>query len=744
MTGPTPAAPRGEGAEFSARIVGMHCAGCVSGIERAVGSIDGVEEVRANLATGGLWVQLRTPGSTGAALEARISRAVEAAGDYRLADDSAPDAAAAQGTGFLPVALALGLAASAMAVGMSPLGGAAAGPAIVAGLGTAVLWGFGRGFVQALGKSFRRRSFDMDSLIGLGAGTAWTASAVGLFVPGAPLFFDTASLIVAIVVLGRWLETRARSRASEALRRLFSFAPKRAVVAGGGRETSVPVDQVRVGERILVRPGERVPLDGRIRRGGSSLDESALTGESVPVDRQAPDPVSAGAMNLTGALEVEVLRTANESAISRIARAVERAQAERIPMQRAADRAAAVLVPVVMAAAAVTAVVWFLAGGGGAFALARAVAVLVVACPCALGLAAPIAVVVATGRSAREGILFRSGAALERLAATRVVGLDKTGTLTAGEPVVAALVPAPGIAAEELLAAAASAEQGSEHPLGRALVDHARRLEVPLIRPLRSEAFPGRGLKAEFPDGSSVLVGSRRLLVDLELPEDKGSPDGATDLPGGASGRLFVLRARAGTANFLGRIGFRDVPRPEAAELVRRLRADGIEVALISGDAPGAVEAAARETGIRRPLGGLLPEAKLEAVDALRREYGPVVMVGDGINDAPALARADVGMALAEGTDIARFAAGVTLMRPDLRLVAAAIRRGRRAVRVIRQNLFWAFAYNFAAIPLAAGAFYPATGALLSPEVAAAAMALSSLSVVGNALRLGPGDLRPG
>ena len=417
--------------------------------------------------------------------------------------------------------------------------------------------------------------------------------------------------------------------------------------------------------------------------------------------------------------------------MSRIAQAVERAQAERIPLQRAADRAAAVLVPVVIGVALVTALIWLVAGGGGGFALARSVAVLVVACPCALGLAAPIAVLVATGRSAREGILFRSGAALEALASVRVVGLDKTGTLTSGEPVVAALAPAPGVEESELVRVAASAELGSEHPLGKALVRYARERGAPLSSPARFQAFPGRGVRADFDDGDRILVGSHRLLPEAGEANDGGG------IPAGASGRLLVVRERDGETQFLGRIGFRDEPRPEAARLVRELRAERVAVALVSGDAPGAVTAIASEVGISQGIGGLLPEEKLATIDRLRAEHGPVAMVGDGINDAPALARAEVGIALAEGADIARHAAGVTLMRPDLLLVASALRRGRRAVRIIRQNLFWAFFYNLAAVPLAAGAFYPATGVLLSPEVAAGAMALSSLSVVTNALRLG-------
>ena len=738
-------APRVEAEEFSAAVSGMHCAGCVAAIERAVGQVEGVAEARVNLATEGLWVRFDAPADATAAIVSRIREAVASAGDYSLASADAP---ASPESRFARPALALALAGTAMAVSMSPVGDQPAGRALAAICGSVVFLGFGAGFVRSFLRSLRARSFGMDSLIGLGAGTAWGASVAGLFFPGAPLFFDTAALIVAIVGLGRSIEARARGRASDALRRLLAFAPDRAAVLRAGGEGSVPVEQVRVGERIVVRPGERVPLDGRILRGDSTLDESALTGESLPVERGPSDAVSAGAMNRTGALHIEVMRPVEESALRRIAEAVRRAQAERIPMQRAADRAAAVLVPVVMAAAGLTAALWLALGDDAGFALARAVAVLVVACPCALGLAAPIAVLIATGRSARAGILFRSGAALEALAAVRVVALDKTGTLTRGEPTVSGLSPAPGVDRDELLRAAASAEQGSEHPLGRALVAHARAEGLALAEPLRVEALPGRGLVADFEGGDRVLVGSPRLIGEtgedaapgrLAVAEDDAAPGRLAVAEDASPGRLAVARERAGERELLGRIGFRDRPRPEAREVVRRLEADGFAVALVSGDAPGAVASVAEEVGIGRAFGGLLPEEKLEVVDRLRAELGPVAMVGDGVNDAPALARADVGLALAAGTDIARHAAGVTLMRADLRLVPEAARRGRRAVRVIRQNLFWAFFYNLAAVPLAAGAFYPATGALLAPEVAAAAMALSSLSVVGNALRLGSG-----
>ncbi len=728
---------------FEARVAGMHCAGCVASVEKAVVGLPEVQSAEVSLLTGDLSVRLTGNEIPSATLAEDIAGAVAAAGPYQLETveaEAARPRQAEEGTeetrwsGFLPVFLALALAAAAMSVAMSVFGGSTLGRWTQFLLATPVCVLLGRNFLVALGKAFRYRAFGMDSLIGLGAGAAYGSSVVTLVgAADGPLFFDTAAIIVAFVQLGRWLEHRARGRAADALAELLAFAPDLARVVRGGEERMAPVAEVQAGERIRVRPGERVPLDGRIVHGGAAMDESLVTGESVPVERAVPDPVVAGAMNLTGAVEVEVTRRAFESTLSRIAAAVRKAQTEKIPLQRTADRVAGVFVPIVMVVAILTVGAWLFAGGSPDFALARGVAVLVVACPCAVGLAAPIAVLVATGQGARRGILFRSGGALEALASVRAVGLDKTGTVTTGEPVVVAVEPVPGWSGADLLGLAASAEQGSEHPLGKALVAQALGDGLALQTPERFEALPGRGVVANFAGGVTVWVGSDRLVRErgLSVP---AAPVGA-----GASGRLRVLRQSAEEIEFVGSIGFRDRPRSEAAELVTRLDDDGLAVWLVSGDEPEAVAATGAEIGVRDVRGGLLPEEKLSAIDLLRERYGPVAMVGDGINDAPALARADVGVALAEGTEIAREAAAVTLMRPDLRLVSEALRLSRRALRIIRQNLFWAFVYNLAAVPLAAGLLYPSTGMLLPPEAAAGAMALSSLTVVGNALRLKAG-----
>ncbi len=706
----------------------MHCAGCVAGVERSARQVEGIASVAANLATGDFTampegVPIR---ETREELKAALARAVERAG-YRLewptagatGDRSTPQEAPTSG---LRAAVAILLALLTMAAGMSS--GFGLDPAVLQLLVSApVCLGFGWPCLKALFAGFRHRSFSMDSLIGLGSGVAYAASLaslLGVLAPGIR-FFDTAAMLVAIVTLGRALESRARGRASDALRRLLLSAPETARRIAGGVTSEIPVHLVRVGEVIGVRPGERVPLDGRILRGAAAFDESVVTGESAPADRGPGDEVAAGALNRTGWVEVEVLRAASESTLARITAAVREAQAEKIPLQRLADRVAAVFVPAVMMLGLLTLVGWLGFGSDTDFAIARAVAVIVVACPCAVGLAAPIAVLVATGESARRSILFRSGAALERLASVRVVAFDKTGTITVGEPEVLRVTPREDVSAKEMLTLAASAECRSEHPLARSLVRYAAARGISVEPPERFENLPGRGVLATLSSGERILVGSHRVLPGWE-------PGEADD----ASGRLHVFRGE----DWIGSVGFRDRPRPEAGTAVSGLVEQGFHVALLSGDSAGAVRAIGEELGFSESTGGLLPEEKKEAIDRLRSRNGAVAMVGDGLNDAPALAHADVGIALASGTDIARAAADITLMRGDLRLADAAIRISRRSVRVIRQNLGWAFGYNLAAIPLAAGIFHPLTGILLAPEAAALAMVLSSLSVVLNALRL--------
>ncbi len=708
------------------RVVGMHCAGCVAGVERAVLDTPGVAAANANLATGALAVTLDEGLVSGAMRPALVS-AVERAG-YRLEwSDSERSVAfsADDGPRTSRVVLGLLLALFGMAAGMSGALPGQSGMLLQFLCATAVLFGLGRGYLKALVLDFRRRSYGMDSLIGLGAGAAYGASMAHLLGFGAAdvLFFDVAAMLVAIVTFGRWLESRARGRASDALRKLLLLAPEtaRRIRGEDGESEEVPLDEVRVGDVLGVRPGERIPLDGRILKGGAAIDESLLTGESAPVDRVAGETVAGGALNRSGWIEIETLRAAPESTLARIAAAVRQAQSEKIPLQRIADRVASVFVPAVMAIGVLTLLGWLLAGAGAGFALARAIAVVVVACPCAVGLAAPIAVVVATGESARRGIVFRNGEAIERLASVRAVAFDKTGTVTSGEPEALQVRTAQGVSQDEFLTLAASAESVSEHPLALALVRFAEAQGIRPVRPERFEALPGRGVSATLPTGESMRVGSHRVLPGWDPGE-----------AGDASARLHAFR----NGEWIGSVGFRDQPRPEAAAAVRRLREEGFPVALLSGDASGAVAAVGRDLGFTESMGELRPEGKRAELDRLRAHFGPVAMVGDGLNDAPALAHADVGIALASGADIARAASGVTLMRADLRLAGDAIRTARRAVRVIRQNLGWAFGYNLAAIPLAAGVLHPLAGVLIAPEAAALAMALSSLSVVLNALRL--------
>ena len=551
-------------------------------------------------------------------------------------------------------------------------------------------------------------------------------------------------------VLGRWLEARARGRTSEAIRRLMSLAPRTARVIRDGVEMDVPTAEVRVGDFVRIRPGERVPVDGVVTEGASTVDESMLTGESLPVEKAPESSVFAGTVNRTGSFVFRAARVGSETTLARIIQLVAEAQGSRAPIQRLADRVAAVFVPIVLVIAALTFIAWWLLGPepAGLLALANAVAVLVIACPCAMGLATPTAIMVATGRGAEFGVLIKSAAALERLHRVDTVVFDKTGTLTVGRPAVTDVIPvgpAVGVraaggaaaeasgemtAADEILALAAAAEQASEHPLGEAVVARAkeRGLALPPMREFSTVA--GQGIDAMTTDGR-VLLGNRTLMDARGIDVDVLAP-GVQRLA--AEGKTVIYVAFAGQV--LGVIAVADVPKPEAKSVVAALKRLGVSVAMLTGDHRLTAEAIARQARLDRVLAEVLPEDKAREIRALQAEGRRVAMVGDGINDAPALAQAEVGIAMGSGTDVAIDAADVTLMRGDLVGVVAAIELSRRTIRVIRENLVWAFGYNTILIPVAAGALYPLWGVQLSPILAGAAMAFSSVSVVTNSLRL--------
>jgi Cu+-exporting ATPase len=537
-------------------------------------------------------------------------------------------------------------------------------------------------------------------------------------------------MIITLILLGRNLEARAKGRASEAIRRLAGLQAKTARVLRNGEEVEVPIEQVVVGDVVSVRPGERIPVDGVVVEGHSAVDESMVTGESMPVEKSPDELVIGATINRTGAFRMRASGVGSDTLLASIIRMVEEAQETKAPIQRLADRVAGVFVPIVIAVAAVTAGVWLMVGPGPSYAVIAAVSVLIIACPCALGLATPTSLLVGTGRAAELGILIRSGEALEAAGSAKTVVFDKTGTLTQGQPEVMQVVAAPGWTEEEVLRLAASVEGSSEHPLGKAVVKVAGERGLKASAAEEFEAVPGQGALARL-DGRTVAVGTERLMETARVDTSEVA-DRAAELA--AEGKTVMLVGAGGKA--VGAIALADPPRREAGEAVRQLRELGLSVIMITGDNGRTARAVASAVAIEEVRAEVLPDRKAEAVRELQAGGRRIAMVGDGINDAPALAQADVGMAIGRGTDIAMEAAEVTLVRDDLRLVPESIRLSRAIVRNIRQNLFWAFFYNVLGIPIAAGVLYPVVHTLLNPAIAAGAMAFSSVSVVGNALRL--------
>jgi Cu+-exporting ATPase len=592
---------------------------------------------------------------------------------------------------------------------------------------------FHRGFVSDL----RRRTSSMSTLVSLGTTAAYVFSVAVTLRPhafmalGAMTYYDTPAVVITLVMLGRWLEARARGRTSAAIRRLVHLAPRLARVVRDGRDVEIPTADVDVGDLVRIRPGERVPVDGIVVDGASTVNESMLTGESMPVAKTVGARVFAGTINGTGSFVFRAERVGSETTLARIIRLVEDAQGSRAPIQHLADRVAAVFVPIVLGIAGVTFVVWWAFGPSPAllFAVTNAVAVLVIACPCAMGLATPTAVMVATGRGAERGVLFKNAAALERLHAVDTIIFDKTGTLTRGKPVVTDIVSVHGVD-DDVLAVAAAAEQASEHPLGEAMVAAAkeRGLAVPPVSEFAT--VPGHGIDAMGTEGR-ILVGNRAFMDARGVSVD-GVATRAAALA--ADGKTVVYVAVAG--RLLGLVAAADVLKADAADAVRALRELDLEVVMLTGDGRATAEAIARAAGIEQVLAEILPDEKAREVKRLQERGHRVAMVGDGINDAPALAQADVGIAMGSGTDVAIEAADVTLMRGDVAGVVVAVPLARRAVSVIKQNLGWAFGYNVVLIPVAAGVLYPLWGVLLSPMLAGLAMAFSSVSVVANSLRL--------
>lgn len=595
----------------------------------------------------------------------------------------------------------------------------------------------GRRFYTVGFKAIIQGSPNMDSLIALGTSAALIYSIYSTYrisigdihmVEG--LYFESAGIIIALIMLGKMLETISKGKTSNAIKKLMGLAPKTATVLHDGQEIELPIDEVEVGNILLVKPGEKVPVDGSVVFGNTAVDESMLTGESIPVDKKVGDKVFAATINTNGFIHVEAAKIGKNTALSQIIRLVEEAQGQKAPIAKLADVVSGYFVPAVSAFAVIVFVAWLLAGQPLAFALTKFISVLVIACPCALGLATPTAIMVGTGKGAEYGILIKGGEALEVAHKINTIIFDKTGTITAGLPEVTDILTEGSITRERLLQLAASAEKVSEHPLGAAIVRAAENEKLAFLSTDRFMAIPGQGIEVTI-DGNSLLIGNKKLmeekqiqLKELQLQTDRLADEGKTP--------MFV----AVDGSIAGIIAVADVMKESSKRAISLLNEMGIEVAMITGDNKRTAQAIAKQVGISKVLSEVLPQDKSLEVKKLQAEGRKVAMVGDGINDAPALAQADIGIAIGSGTDIAMESADIVLMKSDLMDVSTAIHLSRRTIRIIKQNLFWAFAYNTAGIPIAAGVLYLFGGPLLSPMFAAAAMAMSSVSVVTNALRL--------
>ncbi|MBS0191097.1 MAG: heavy metal translocating P-type ATPase [Phycisphaerales bacterium] len=750
VTGTHPGHQAGS-ARVDMPVDGMSCASCAQRIEKHLSKQPGVETASVNFATRTATVRY----DPGAAAPSDLARAVSDIGFTASLPAPASPATIAQphhaasGSLFTRTIIAACLSLPVLIIAMSH--GRIAGLDapwvnwLQLALTTPVLFWCGTPFFRAAWKGLLHASANMDTLVVLGTSAAYFYSAVATIRPDlfthagqshgpAHVYFESAAAIIVLILIGRSLEARATRRAAAAIERLIGLQPRTARLLRDGSEHDVPVDSVVPGNHLLVRPGEKIPVDGEVESGDSAIDESMLTGESIPIDKKPGDAVFAATINTTGALHIIATRTGADTALQQILRLVQEAQGSKAPIARLADRVSAVFVPAVLAVAILTFALWWLLGPPEtrlAMSLLASVSVLIIACPCALGLATPTAIMVGTGRGAEMGILIKGGKPLEIAHRLSTIVLDKTGTITSGTPGVTDVLPSrlSPFSQDELLRVVASAERGSEHPLGAAIVREARSRNLVLSEPASFRAAAGLGIEAAI-DGRTMLAGRAALLEKRGIRSTMAAEAQAL----AAQGRTLMHVAFDGRE--AGLIALADTVRPEAREAVDQLRAQGLQVILMTGDNETTAAAVARQVGIDQVFAELLPGDKADKVRALQEQGRIVAMVGDGINDAPALARADIGIAIGSGTDVAIESADITLMRSDLRAVPRAIALSRATMRTIRQNLFWAFVYNALGIPIAAGVLYPFTGWLLSPIIASAAMASSSVSVVLNSLRL--------
>ena len=720
-------------------VMGMSCAACQSHVERALRGTSGVREATVNLLTNSarvtyspavakvddLIASVRDAGYDAAPPSEAAARAGEAAAD------EGPLRAKALFTLLGGAAVWLLMSAAHWSAAFHAIAPAVLDYPMLAITLVGMVWGGGIIYRQAWTAAVHGGT-NMNTLVALGTGAAFTYSLVATVAPGVFLhyglhpdvYYDAVLLILGFLLLGRWLDARAKRRTLDALHEFMRLQPQSARLLRDASEIEVPLGQVVAGDVVRLRPGERVPVDGVVLSGVTSIDESLITGESLPVTRQTGDRVIGGSLNFDGAIEYRATSVGADSVLGQMMRLVEEAQSSRAPMQQLADRVSAVFVPVVLGLALLTFLIWIFAGGGAGRAFAVSVAVLVIACPCAMGLAVPAALTVAIGRGAQLGILVKGGESLERLARIDTLVLDKTGTLTEGKPEVSGIRSAEGWTEDQVLELAAGLEQRSEHPLARSILKAAeeRGLHVPAAADVR--AVPGQGIRGSI-GGRRVAAGNAVLMRELGIAvTDEASAAGTT--------RMYVAREQV----LAGVIEARDTLRATAKQAVMGLGALGIRTAILTGDTASTAAAIARSAGIEQVWAGLLPDQKLEKIRELQQEGHRVGMAGDGINDAAALSQADAGLAMGTGADLAREAGDAILLHGEPRQILDAVLLARQSLRVMRQNLGWAFGYNLLGIPIAAGVLYPAFGILLSPAIASAAMALSSVSVLSNSLRL--------
>ena len=738
------------------QVTGMSCAACSARVEKAVSKVPGVTACSVSLLTNSMGVE-------GTAGEQAVIAAVEAAG-YGASVKGAPAAAAPAADDPLAdhetpalkrrLYSSLVFLVALMYLSMGHMMWGWPAPAFLAEnhvamglvqlLLTAIIMVINQRFFISGFKSLWHRSPNMDTLVALGSTASFVYSVYALFaMTGAQargdaaqvmgwmheFYFESAAMILTLITVGKMLEARSKGRTTDALKGLMKLAPQTATLLVDGQERTVPIGDVKQGDLFVVRPGENIPVDGVVLEGHSAVNESALTGESIPVDKAEGDAVSAATVNQSGFLRCQATRVGEDTTLSQIIRMVSDAAATKAPIAKVADRVSGLFVPVVIAIALIATAVWLATGADFGYALARGISVLVISCPCALGLATPVAIMVGNGKGAKNGILFKTAVSLEEAGKVRVVALDKTGTITTGQPRVTDVLPAPGVTDEQLIAAAYALEQKSEHPLAHAVVERAQNLGLKAQEVSDFAALPGNGLTAVL-DGEALSGGSLAFISgrtevsgDMRAQADHLSGEGKTPLLFSRGGRL------------LGMIAVADAIKPESPQAVRELQNMGIRVVMLTGDNQRTAEAIGRQAGVDQVIAGVLPDGKESVIRSLQSQ-GKVAMVGDGINDAPALTRADIGIAIGAGTDVAIDAADVVLMNSRLTDVPAAIRLSRATLRNIHENLFWAFIYNIIGIPLAAGVFIPLLGWQLNPMFGAAAMSLSSFCVVSNALRL--------